>query len=132
MYRFNVERYMNAQKLILVICILCKVGMSVCSDSETNLINHLLRDYQKLSRPVANPNLPLSLNITLTLRQIIDLDERNQLLKTNLWLEYYWFDDKLKWNPVSNQLIALFTWSYMKKIKLNYSETYVNISLLVI
>ena len=80
--------------------IICKVENVVCSDAETNLINNLLRDYQKFSRPVANPNLPLSLNITLTLKQIIDLDERNQLLKTNLWLEYYWFDDKLKWNPV--------------------------------
>ena len=29
----------------------------------------------------------------------IDLDEKNQLLKTNLWLEYYWFDDKVQWKP---------------------------------
>ena len=109
MYRYNVERIVICKTFFLIIYIICKVENVVSSDAETNLINHLLHDYQKFSRPVANPNLPLSLNITLTLMQIIDLDERNQLLKTNLWLEYYWFDDKLKWNPVSNQLNLLFT-----------------------
>ena len=27
--------------------------------------------------------------------------KKNHLLKTNLWLEYYWFDEKLQWKPVS-------------------------------
>ena len=77
-----------------------------CSDDESRLIDTLLNKnkYQPYSRPVANASTPLLLNITLTLKQIIDLDERNQLLKTNLWLEYYWFDSKLVWNPVSSYL----------------------------
>ena len=86
--------------LLVVLSISSKINLAVCSDQETNLINDLMRDYQKYSRPVSDPNLPLHLNITLTLKQIIDLDERNQLLKTNLWLEYYWFDDKMKWKTV--------------------------------
>ena len=86
--------------LLVVLSISSKINLAVCSDQETNLINDLMRDYQKYSRPVSDPNFPLHLNITLTLKQIIDLDERNQLLKTNLWLEYYWFDDKLKWKTV--------------------------------
>ena len=86
--------------LFAVLLISTEINLVVSSDQETNLINDLMRDYQKYSRPVSDPNLPLHLNITLTLKQIIDLDERNQLLKTNLWLEYYWFDDKLKWKTV--------------------------------
>ena len=94
----------TAQKIVLIICALWKVEFTFCSDHETNLINHLLENYQPYSRPVEYPNSTLTLNITLTLKQIIDLDERNQLLKTNLWLEYYWFDEKLKWEPVSIKL----------------------------
>ena len=74
---------------------------TLCSDDETRLINKLLSGYQAYSRPVPNPSSPLLLNLTMTLKQIIDLDERNQLLTTNLWLEYYWFDSKLAWDPVS-------------------------------
>ena len=91
----------NSSKIVLIICALCEVKFAVCSDNETALVNTLLRKYQRYSRPVADPSSTLSLNITLTLKQIIDLDEKNQLLKTNLWLEYYWFDDKLQWKPVS-------------------------------
>ena len=75
------------------------MSIAFCSDHETNLINDLLRNYQKYSRPVSNPSSTLPLDTTLTLKQIIDLDERNQLFKTNLWLEYYWVDEKLTWKP---------------------------------
>ena len=92
---------MTPQKVLAFIWIMWQATFIECSDNETLLINHLLDRYQPYSRPVADPSLPLSLNITLTLKQIIDLDERNQLLKTNLWLEYYWFDHKLQWNPVN-------------------------------
>ena len=68
--------------------------------NEHRLLNNLLMDYQKYERPVANESLPVSLNFTLSLQQIIDLDERNQLLITNLWLEYTWEDVNLQWNKV--------------------------------
>ena len=32
------------------------------------------------------------------LQQIIDLDEKNQLLKANIWLNYHWYDVNLSWN----------------------------------
>ena len=91
----------HATVLFFVLTILSEFNLGICSDQETKLINDLLSNYQKYARPVSDPVFPLHLNITLTLKQIIDLDERNQLLKTNLWLEYYWYDDKLRWNTVS-------------------------------
>ena len=91
----------HATALFFVLTVLSECKLGICSDQETKLINDLLSNYQKYSRPVSDPILPLHLNITLTLKQIIDLDERNQLLKTNLWLEYYWYDDKLRWKMVS-------------------------------
>ena len=99
MYRVSNVSTLTAQKIVLIICALSEVEFIFGSDTETDLINKLLRKYQRYSRPVADPGSTLDLNITLTLKQIIDLDEKNQLLKTNLWLEYYWFDDKVQWKP---------------------------------
>ena len=75
-------------------------NVSYGATNEHRLLNNLLMDYQKYERPVANESLPVSLNFTLSLQQIIDLDERNQLLITNLWLEYTWEDVNLQWNKV--------------------------------
>ena len=71
------------------------------SDKESDLIEKLLQNYNTYSRPVANPSSQLNLQLKLTLKKIIDLDVRNQILKTKLWLEYYWKDENLIWEPVS-------------------------------
>ena len=78
-----------------------------CSDKETALINKLLKNYNPFARPVVNDSLQLDLEIILTLKQIINLDVRKQVLKTKLWLEYYWKDTKLVWKPVSLRLSCI-------------------------
>ena len=78
-----------------------------CSDKETALINKLLRNYNPFARPVLNDSSQLDLEIILTLKQIINLDVRKQVLKTKLWLEYYWKDTKLVWKPVSLRLSCI-------------------------
>ena len=83
------------------IIILCTVRIVFSSEKESELIEKLLKNYNPHSRPVANPSFQLDLDLKLTLKQIIDLDVRNQILKTKLWLEYYWKDEKLIWEPVS-------------------------------
>ena len=62
----------------------------------------LIGRYQIYERPVQNENRPVELQFNISLQQIIDLDERNQLLKSNMWLTYHWFDENLVWNEVSN------------------------------
>ena len=87
--------------LVLFCSILCLGTLTTCSPIEKDLVNHLLQDYEPLARPVSDASNPLTLEIKVTLKQIVDLDERNQILKTNVWLEYYWNDTNLMWNPVS-------------------------------
>nr|QEM43365.1 nicotinic acetylcholine receptor alpha 7 subunit [Bradysia odoriphaga] len=65
---------------------------------EKRLLNNLLATYNTLERPVANESEPLSVKFGLTLQQIIDVDEKNQLLITNIWLSLEWIDYNLKWN----------------------------------
>ncbi|KAF2899691.1 hypothetical protein ILUMI_06484 [Ignelater luminosus] len=65
---------------------------------EKRLLNDLLAPYNILERPVANESEPLEVKFGLTLQQIIDVDEKNQLLITNIWLSLEWNDYNLRWN----------------------------------
>ena len=37
--------------------------------------------------------------LLFSLQQIIDLDEKNQILTTNVWLSLNWHDTYMKWRP---------------------------------
>lgn len=55
--------------------------------NEKRLLHDLLDTYNPLERPVVNESDPLQLSFGLTLMQIIDVDEKNQMLVTNIWLK---------------------------------------------
>merc|ERR1719340_86842 len=57
-----------------------------------------MRSYKNLERPVANESEAVVLKFGLTLQQIMDVDERNQMISTNLWLNLEWHDSNLIWN----------------------------------
>uniref|UniRef100_A0A667W9U9 Neuronal acetylcholine receptor subunit alpha-7 n=1 Tax=Myripristis murdjan TaxID=586833 RepID=A0A667W9U9_9TELE len=63
------------------------------------LYSDLMINYNRLERPVQNDSAPIVVELGLTLLQIIDVDEKNQVLITNAWLQLYWTDIYLSWNP---------------------------------
>ncbi|XP_069948239.1 acetylcholine receptor subunit alpha-like isoform X1 [Cherax quadricarinatus] len=63
------------------------------------LYDDLLSNYNKLVRPVINVSDPLVVKIKLKLSQLIDVNLKNQIMTTNLWVEQFWYDYKLKWDP---------------------------------
>lgn len=65
---------------------------------EQILISKLLLNYDPASRPVYNASHTVTINFGLALIQICDMDERNQILTTNVWLEQEWKDERLTWN----------------------------------
>lgn len=83
--------------LLLHICLLIPNETSA-GYNEKRLLHKLLDHYNVLERPVANESDPLQLSFGLTLMQIIDVDEKNQLLITNIWLKLEWNDVNLRWN----------------------------------
>ncbi|XP_054638805.1 neuronal acetylcholine receptor subunit alpha-7-like [Dunckerocampus dactyliophorus] len=62
------------------------------------LLRELLRDYNPMERPVANDSHALIVHFSLTLMQVMDVDEKNQILTTNAWLQMQWYDHYLQWN----------------------------------
>jgi len=65
---------------------------------ERQLLDDLLAYYNKLERPVANESEAVVLTFGLTLQQIIDVNEKEQILTTNVWLNLEWEDVNLAWN----------------------------------
>ncbi|XP_054084309.1 neuronal acetylcholine receptor subunit alpha-7 isoform X3 [Zeugodacus cucurbitae] len=84
--------------LLVVLIFLVIIKESCQGPHEKRLLNHLLSTYNTLERPVANESEPLEVKFGLTLQQIIDVDEKNQILTTNAWLNLEWNDYNLRWN----------------------------------
>ncbi|XP_068427352.1 neuronal acetylcholine receptor subunit alpha-7a [Clinocottus analis] len=76
------------------------VKVSLQGPEQRRLYHDLMTDYNPLVRPVANDSQALTVEFGLILRQIIDVDEKNQILTTNIWLQLSWPDHSLQWNPL--------------------------------
>ncbi|KAL8602197.1 hypothetical protein ACOMHN_022711 [Nucella lapillus] len=70
-------------------------------ENEKRLVYDLFEKngYNPLVRPVVEVNHSLQINFSLALSQIISIDEKNQVMKTNVWLQIYWYDYQLAWEP---------------------------------
>jgi len=66
---------------------------------ESNLLKYLMRDYDREVRPVYDAHQTMVVKVGITLTQIFDMDEKNQVLTTNIWLDQEWKDELLTWNP---------------------------------
>uniref|UniRef100_A0A1A9V640 Neurotransmitter-gated ion-channel ligand-binding domain-containing protein n=1 Tax=Glossina austeni TaxID=7395 RepID=A0A1A9V640_GLOAU len=63
------------------------------------LYDDLLSNYNRLIRPVVNNTETLTVWLGLKLSQLIEVNLRNQVMTTNLWVKQRWFDYKLRWDP---------------------------------
>uniref|UniRef100_A0A667YSV8 Cholinergic receptor, nicotinic, alpha 10a n=1 Tax=Myripristis murdjan TaxID=586833 RepID=A0A667YSV8_9TELE len=63
------------------------------------LMNDLFANYTNALRPVEDTDHIINVTLQITLSQIIDMDERNQILTTYLWIRQVWTDAYLTWRP---------------------------------
>ncbi|XP_064195243.1 neuronal acetylcholine receptor subunit alpha-2 isoform X1 [Anguilla rostrata] len=69
------------------------------SHAEDDLFKKLFIGYNKWSRPVPNISDVVIVKFGLSIAQLIDVDEKNQMMTTNVWLKQEWNDYKLRWKP---------------------------------
>ncbi|CAO2639800.1 Neuronal acetylcholine receptor subunit alpha-9 [Lemmus lemmus] len=62
------------------------------------LFNDLFEDYSNALRPVEDTDTVLNVTLQITLSQIKDMDERNQILTAYLWIRQTWHDAYLTWD----------------------------------
>nr|XP_022910691.1 acetylcholine receptor subunit beta-like 2 isoform X1 [Onthophagus taurus]XP_022910692.1 acetylcholine receptor subunit beta-like 2 isoform X1 [Onthophagus taurus] len=93
-------------QLALLVCLIsfCHVTKGAIEQIEANpdakrLYDDLLSNYNRLIRPVGNHTETLTVYLGLKLSQLIEMNLKNQIMTTNLWVVQKWNDYKLRWNP---------------------------------
>ncbi|XP_028322142.1 neuronal acetylcholine receptor subunit alpha-10-like [Gouania willdenowi] len=85
--------------LLLIFLVLCFIP--VCWGAHgrfaQKLLNDLFSNYTNALRPVEDTDYIINVTLQITLSQIIDMDERNQILTTYLWVRQVWMDAFLTW-----------------------------------
>ncbi|KAM9404918.1 neuronal acetylcholine receptor subunit beta-2 [Salvelinus alpinus] len=85
----------------LLLCLLAIVRGSLGADTEERLVEHLLNPahYNKLIRPATNGSELVTVQLMVSLAQLISVHEREQVMTTNVWLTQEWQDYRLTWVP---------------------------------
>ncbi|XP_078473324.1 neuronal acetylcholine receptor subunit beta-4-like [Lampetra planeri] len=71
------------------------------SEAEERLLDYLLQKnrHNKDIRPAINNSQLVTIAFHISLCQIVNVDVREQIMTTNLWLIQEWIDYRLKWAP---------------------------------
>ncbi|XP_033750113.1 neuronal acetylcholine receptor subunit alpha-10-like [Pecten maximus] len=64
----------------------------------TTLYEDMFQHYNNRLIPVCSRTGNVTLNVNTALRQIMDLNEREQVISINVWLRMNWEDCRMKWN----------------------------------
>ncbi|XP_074109448.1 nicotinic acetylcholine receptor alpha2 [Cotesia typhae] len=82
-----------------LIIITLALGICYCNPDAKRLYDDLLSNYNRLIRPVSNNTDIVVVKLGLRLSQLIDLNLKDQILTTNVWLDHEWQDHKFRWDP---------------------------------
>ncbi|XP_014471868.1 PREDICTED: acetylcholine receptor subunit alpha-L1 isoform X2 [Dinoponera quadriceps] len=98
------DRRLIAQRpeemISLLIILLLTAGICNSNPDAKRLYDDLLSNYNRLIRPVSNNTDTVVVKLGLRLSQLIDLNLKDQILTTNVWLEHEWQDHKFMWEPL--------------------------------
>merc|ERR1711953_3851 len=70
-----------------------------CHPSQLKLYDELLEGYNPLVIPMINNSDVQRILLKAGLRKVIDVDEKQGILTTLVWLDLSWDDDYLRWDP---------------------------------
>nr|XP_006812520.1 PREDICTED: neuronal acetylcholine receptor subunit alpha-2-like [Saccoglossus kowalevskii] len=81
--------------------VVCVALINACSGSqvEDRLQSLLFTNYNKNVRPVESYNESLVLEFGLSITQLLEVHEKNQIIVSSCWVEQVWVDYRLSWNP---------------------------------
>uniref|UniRef100_A0A671WPJ2 Acetylcholine receptor subunit epsilon n=1 Tax=Sparus aurata TaxID=8175 RepID=A0A671WPJ2_SPAAU len=84
---------------VLPICLQTdQKGRTLRCNEEKHLMKDLFTGYSKNIRPVVHPEDKVQVQIKMTLTNLISLNEKEETLTTNVWIEIQWIDYRLAWN----------------------------------
>ncbi|XP_011807398.1 PREDICTED: acetylcholine receptor subunit gamma isoform X2 [Colobus angolensis palliatus] len=68
-------------------------------NQEERLLTDLMQNYDPNLRPAERDSDVVNVSLKLTLTNLISLNEREEALTTNVWIEMQWCDYRLRWDP---------------------------------
>eukprot|EP00081_Caenorhabditis_elegans_P018093 NP_498437.2 Acetylcholine receptor subunit alpha-type acr-5 [Caenorhabditis elegans] len=76
-------------------------------NDQRRLVEELLDPnyYEKTVHPKRDYTRPTRVNLSMSLYQILDVDEHMQSIEVNVWMVQHWYDEFLDWNPVDYGMI---------------------------
>lgn len=84
--------------VLLLLVLTATLHSGLCSEDEERLVRDLFRGYNKLIRPVENMTYNVDVAFGLAFIQLINVNEKNQIMKSNVWLRLVWKDYQLRWD----------------------------------
>nr|QQL95705.1 acetylcholine receptor gamma-like subunit [Pristella maxillaris]QQL95706.1 acetylcholine receptor gamma-like subunit [Pristella maxillaris] len=82
----------------LVVAVLVVTAVQVNGNEESKLIADKFKNYNKNIRPARHTEDKVEVQVKLTLTNLISLNEKEETLTTNVWIEIQWNDYRLAWN----------------------------------
>ncbi|XP_022792184.1 neuronal acetylcholine receptor subunit alpha-7-like [Stylophora pistillata] len=81
-------------------CIVFALKNQVCCAStvEGKLLNNIMKDYNKKARPVINETDVVHISMDIALPQLMKVDEKQEVITTNVWVRQFWNDPRFSWN----------------------------------
>eukprot|EP00795_Rhopilema_esculentum_P005971 gene5971-11332_t len=75
--------------------------LTVCltSEAEVELLEHLFNGYNSDARPVLKDSDAVNVTLGITISQIVDVDEKNQIFTVSVWMRQKWKNPLLAWDP---------------------------------
>lgn len=97
---------MKATKVVALL-LLSKALIFASSQSQTRrakkyeilLRDTIFKDYDIRSRPVEDYHTSVEVNFSISFQQMLQVDEKNQVITMNIWRSSFWKDEFLKWDP---------------------------------
>ncbi|XP_070540188.1 neuronal acetylcholine receptor subunit beta-3-like [Ptychodera flava] len=106
--------------------LLFAVSHVIATQMVQQLQSHIFNDsYNKHIRPARDQNDSVTMNFGLSVTQLLDIDEKNQVITVGVWLDQYWNDYRLKWNASDfggiESVIVPFQWLWYPDLVLDNS-----------
>ncbi|XP_077203921.1 acetylcholine receptor subunit gamma [Paroedura picta] len=79
--------------------ILSFLAGALSRNQEEKLLQDLMANYKRNLRPAKQEGDVIDVMLKLTLTNLISLNEREEALTTNVWVEMQWNDYRLRWDP---------------------------------
>uniref|UniRef100_A0A8C6S2L4 Cholinergic receptor, nicotinic, gamma polypeptide n=2 Tax=Nannospalax galili TaxID=1026970 RepID=A0A8C6S2L4_NANGA len=83
--------------LLLLLLVVCLGTQG--RNQEERLLADLMHSYDPHLRPAERDSDVVNVSLKLTLTNLISLNEREEALTTNVWIEMQWCDYRLRWDP---------------------------------